>query len=201
MLRRAGVAAVLVLALSQTAHASDEPVTLTVAAPSVAAVGVPFRLTTEVAADAGALDIRTAPLRIRVRLAGECGGTFDTTPGTTVIDAELQPAPASGKAYDRRFARTLTLPSLGTLTACAFLEQEGDNRMFGFDSSTQIALTKRCTTASRRVSTSSKHVTSDRRALRHAHGTRAKQRDRRRLARARTQLAHAKAGQKTACAG
>ena len=36
-----GVAAVLVLALSQTAHASDEPVTLTVAAPSVAAVGVP----------------------------------------------------------------------------------------------------------------------------------------------------------------
>ena len=32
MLRRAGVAAALALALSQTAHASDEPVTLTVAA-------------------------------------------------------------------------------------------------------------------------------------------------------------------------
>lgn len=201
MLRRAGVAAALLLALSQTAHASDEPVTLTVDGPSVAAVGVPFRLTTEVAADARALDARTAPLRIRVRLASECGGTFDSTPGTTVIDAELQPAPATGKAYDRRFARTLTLPSLGTLTACAFLEEEGDNRMFAFDSSTQIALTKRCTAAARLASERSKRVTSARRALRHAHGTRAKQRAGRRLARARTQLAHAEAGQKTACAG
>jgi hypothetical protein len=199
VLRRAGVAAVLLLAFAQTAHASDEPVTLTVDGPSVAAVGVPFGLTTEVAADARVLDIRTAPLRIRVRLASECGGTFDTTPGTTLIDAELQPAPTAGKAYDQRFARTLTLPSLGTLTACAFLEEEGDNRMFAFDSSTQIALTKRCTTATKRVASSSKRVASARRALRHAHSRRAKQSDRRRLARAKTQLAHAKAGEKTAC--
>ena len=199
MLRRAGLAALLALALSQTAQASDEPIALAVQAPGAAARGLPFRLTTSVSADPGALDPRSAPLRVRVRLAGACAGTFDDTPGITVLDAELAPVPVPGRAYQQRFSRSLAVTRYGTLTACAFLEEAGDNRMFAFDSSTQIAVTKRCTAASKRARTSGKRVSSARAALRHAHGNASKARARRRLASAKARLKRANAARRRAC--
>jgi hypothetical protein len=199
VVRRAGLATLLALALSQTAQASDEPVTLAVQAPAAAALGLPFRVTTSVGADAGALDPRSAPLRIRVRLASACAGTFDDTAGITVLDAELAPVPVQGKAYTRRFSRSLTVTRYGTLTACAFLEEAGDHRMFAFDSSTQIAVTKRCTAATRRARTSAKRVSSARAKLRHAHGSAGKAKARRRLAGAQARLKHVTAARRKAC--
>ena len=84
-------------------------------------------------ADADALDSATAPLRIRAKLAGECGGTFDTTPGPVLIDVELSPQPATGQPYQATARGSGKPVAYGQRTVCAFLEEEGDNRQFAND--------------------------------------------------------------------
>jgi hypothetical protein len=177
-------AALVALALLAPATA-DEPVRVAVDAPAVAPRAIPVRIAVAVDADPGALDARTAPLRIRVRLARACGATFDSTGGQTVLDAELNPQPQPATAYTSRVSPVASIRSYGTFTACAFVEQEGDDRLYAFDGTTEVSVTARCTVAASRA---------QRLARRLAHARR--KAIRRRL---RRRLAAARAAERRAC--
>lgn len=149
---------------------SFTPVRLAVTIAPAARLGKPLAITVMVGADAGALDPATAPLRIRAKLAGECGGTFDTTPGPVLIDAQLNPQPAIGKAYQST-SRGAGVPSAyGQKTVCAFLEEEGDNRQFANDTldPPQVDVSKPCTAAAARYDAAEVSLKRAKRQLHHA---------------------------------
>ena len=152
----------LLLPTAAAARASDEPVTLSVSTPAVVASSVGFPVRVTVSSDPGALAGATAPLRVRVRAATECGGSFDSTPGVVLLDQPLGP---SGRVAGSGMTHTF-----GTFTACAYLEQQGDDRLFAFDDSTSFAVTHPCTTFARRVVATKRSLRKVRKALRHAHG-------------------------------
>lgn len=159
------LAALGLLAGCATASADSlDPVSLSVSAPSVASRHAALRATVGVTADPGVLDVRAAPLRIRAKLAPECGGSFTGTTGPTVIDAALSPQPAAGKAYTATVTGKRKPAAYGTFTLCVFLEEEGDNRQFATDTDSTVAVTHTCTSASdryatlkRRLATARKH--------------------------------------------
>jgi hypothetical protein len=172
------------------ARASDEPVSLSVSMPGVVASGSGFPVRVTVSADPGALDAAGAPLRVRVRAAQECGGTFDSTPGAVLLDRPLGPA---GKVVGSALTH-----SFGTFTACAFLEQQGDERLFAFDDSTSFAVTHPCTTFTRRVVATKRSLKRVRRQIRHANGAQ-RAALRRRSAHLRAKLRRANAGRGRRC--
>jgi hypothetical protein len=123
-----------------------------------------------VSADPGALDTATAPLRIRAKLAGECGGTFDSTPGPVLIDQRLNPQPATGHAYQATARGAGKPTAYGVRTVCAFLEAEGDNRQFANDTADPplVDVSKPCTLAARRYHRDRAALARAKRQLRHA---------------------------------
>jgi hypothetical protein len=149
--RRALTAALVALAVTLTAGLASAdsftPVRLTVAIAPVARRHVPVTIKVRVSADAGVLDLATAPLRLRVKLASECGGTFSSTLGTRLIDRRLNPQPHTGKPYSVTVSGSGKPTTFGVMTACAYLEEEGDNRMFASDTSYQVNVSRPCTTA------------------------------------------------------
>jgi hypothetical protein len=175
------VFAVLVCALPVTLASADSftPVRLGIAVTPVARLHAPLAVTVRVSADPGALDTRTAPLRVRVKLAGECGGTFQYTSGVVLLDKRLSPQPAAGRAYSA-VARGSGKPrAYGTQVVCTWLEEEGDNRAFASDQSVMTNVSKACTTAAarydalRKVRNARRHkarIASARRAARRACG-------------------------------
>jgi hypothetical protein len=184
------VAVVAAVAAAGPARASDEPVTLTVSTPGVVASNIGFPVRVAVSSDPGALDAATAPLRVRVRVATECGGSFDSTPGPVLLDKPLAPG---GKVSGTGITHTF-----GTFTACAFLEQQGDDRLFAFDDSTSFAVTHPCTTFTRRVIATKRSLRKVRKALRHAHGVHRASLGRR-AAHLRAKLRRANAGRRRNC--
>ncbi len=172
------------------ARASDEPVSLSVSMPGTVASNVGFPVRVTVTADPGALDAAGAPLRVRVRTAAECGGTFDSTPGAVLLD---EPLAAGGRVAGHALTH-----SFGTFTACAYLEQQGDDRLFAFDDSTSFAVTHPCTTFTRRAIAARRSLRRVRRASRHAHGTH-RAALRRRAAHLRAKLRRANAGRERKC--
>jgi hypothetical protein len=178
-------------ALASSAWADGgEPVTMDVSVPGVVASGIGFPVRVTVTSDPGALSGATAPLRVRVRAAAECGASFDSTPGAVLLDAPLG---SNGTVAGRGSTTTF-----GTFTACAFLEEQGDDRLFAFDDSTSFAVTHACTTFTRRAAAARSSLRKVRRAMHHAHGAR-----RRTLARRAAGLSHelkrANAGRRRAC--
>jgi hypothetical protein len=162
------VAAVGLLACCGAASADPlEPVSLAVTAHSTASRHAPFRVRVAVTADPGALDVRTAPLRVRVRLAPECGGSFTGTAGRTILDRELSPQPAAGQAYSATATGAKMPAAYGTFAVCAFLEEEGDNRQFATETDGLVAVTHRCTSASDRYASLKRRLAAARK--RHAH--------------------------------
>jgi len=129
------VLAAAVLASSGALAGADSftPVRLAITIAPTARLNKGLPITVQVSADAGALDTATAPLRIRAKLAGECGGTFATTPGPVLIDKQLSPQPATGHAYQATARGSGKPTSYGVQTVCAFLEEQGDNRQFAND--------------------------------------------------------------------
>lgn len=159
------VAAVVLGALAATAAGQNPPVSITVGAPSVAPRGIPVQMSVAVAADPGALTYRAtgpAPLWIRMRLARECGATFESTTGQVVLNRKLRPKPRAHVAYRHTFRVARRLQKFGTWTACAFLEEQGDDRLWAFDADTQIDVTRHCTRLARRA------IDQHRRRARHA---------------------------------
>jgi hypothetical protein len=181
-MRRAGVGVVAAISVAGVTGAvaalaagvagadSFNPVRLSIAIAPVARLGKPLAISVQVSADPSALDTATAPLRIRAKLSGECGGTFDTTPGPVLIDQELSPQPATGKAYQATARGTGKPTAYGVRTVCAFLEEEGDNRQFANDTADppQVDVSKPCTLAARRYDRDRAALARAKRQLRHA---------------------------------
>jgi hypothetical protein len=140
-------AAVAALAAASAAADSLSPVRLALRVPPVARLDKPLDVSIAVAADPTVLDNRFAPLRIEVRLAGECGGSFETTSGPALLDKVLSPQPVTGRAY-YAVARGAGKPgAYGLKTVCTYLEEEGDNRVWAHDESIQVDVSRRCTLA------------------------------------------------------
>ena len=129
---------------------SFTPVRLDIGVAAVARLHRPLPVTVHVSADPGALDDRTAPVRVGVKLASECGGDFAHTNGVTLINRRLSPQPTTGRAYSA-VARGSGRPSAyGTDVVCTYLEEEGDGRVFANDESLTTDVSKPCTVAARR---------------------------------------------------
>ena len=121
---------------------SFTPIRLGLTVAPVARRHVKLPVTIQISADAGALDPATAPLRIQVKLAAECGGTYQYTPGTVLLDQALSPQPTKGRAYSVT-AKGSAAPAFGEQTLCVWLNEEGEDRTFASDTSTQVNVSKR----------------------------------------------------------
>ena len=144
----AAIAATAAIAYSTAAGAdSFTPVRLGITIAKVARLHQPLKVSVDVSADPSVLDNATGPLRIRVKLAQECGGTYSSTPGVTLLDRQLRPQPATGRAYDANASGSGRPTRYGDQTVCAFLEEAGDDRMFANDTSNQVNVSRKCTSA------------------------------------------------------
>jgi len=155
---------------------SFTPVRLAITIAPVARLHQPLKVNVGVSADPSVLDNATGPLRIGVKLAHECGGTFSSTPGVTLLDRQLRPQPATGRAYDASANGSGRPTHYGDQTVCAFLEESGDNRMFANDTSNHVNVSRKCTAAAARYDTARRRharasaIKADRRAARRACG-------------------------------
>ncbi len=180
---------------SASASASADsftPVQMTIAIAPVARLHAPLPITVTVNADPSVLDNATAPLRIRAKLASECGGSFATTPGDVLIDQRLNPQPSTGHAY-HAVAHGAGRPSAyGDYVVCAYLEEEGDNRMFANDTANPPLLTvsRACTSRAARYDAAHSALLRAERRLRRTRGHAARARARRLVAQ-RTRTANA----------
>jgi hypothetical protein len=148
--RALALGAVVAAALPAASAGADsfEPIVLRVSVAPVARLHKPLRIAVSVSADPGVLDVATAALRVRVKLAPECGGVFDGTPGPVLLDKRLNPQPRTGHAYIATASSSRGRPdAYGTRTVCVFLEEEGDNRQFATDTGTQVDVSRTCTAA------------------------------------------------------
>ncbi|HEX4672287.1 MAG TPA: hypothetical protein VH279_08450 [Solirubrobacteraceae bacterium] len=176
--RRIALLAAAVAALATTAAGADSftPVRLGITIAPVARLHQPLKVSVDVSADPSVLDNATGPLRIRVKLAQECGGTFSSTPGVTLLDQQLRPQPATGRPYDANTSGSGRPTRYGDQTVCAFLEEAGDNRMFANDTSNEVNVSRKCTSAAatydaaRRRHARRSTLSADRRAARRACG-------------------------------
>jgi hypothetical protein len=134
--------AVLVLGLALIAASatadSFTPVRLAITVASSAHVATSLPISVTVSADAGVLDGSEGLLRIEVKLAGECGGDFATTPGPTLLNARLSPQPTTGKAYTATATGAGRPTATGTQTVCAFLEDSDIGRVYANDESDSV---------------------------------------------------------------
>jgi phosphatidylinositol-3-phosphatase len=140
-----GLLALLVLfALTAPAAAAEleEPVGVTTDVPAAVVAGKAFPLSAAVKADPGALDIAAQPLRLRVRFAPECGGSFAGTEGPTALDRVL-PAPTAGAPYEATVSVKTKLGSAGPEVACAFLE-DAQERQFATDTEATFRVVRTC---------------------------------------------------------
>jgi hypothetical protein len=149
--RAATLAAIVTGALPAAVAGADSftPVRLTITVAPVARLRAPLTVTVRVSADAGALDDRSGPLRVRVKLAGECGGTYQYTSGPVLLDKPLNPQPSTGHAYSGVVTGSGKPLAYGTQTVCTWLD-DGVGRSFASDQSTQLNVSRACTLAAAR---------------------------------------------------
>jgi hypothetical protein len=193
----AAIAGALVLPAAPAGADSFTPVDLNITVAAVARRHVPLKVGVQVTADPGALDPATSPLRIRVKLAAECGGTFTTTPGTVLLDKALSPQPATGHAYSATMTGSGKPGAYGVQTVCAFLEEGGDNRMFANDTATQVNVSQPCTVDAHKYDAAHRALVKAQRQLRRSHGASA--RLRRLVAKRSKAAARARRKARTAC--
>jgi len=156
---------------------SFTPVALDVRVTPIARLHHPLPVTVHVSADPGMLDSRTAPLRIQVKLAHQCGGNFQYTSGVVLLDKRLDPQPTTGHAYSALVhGSAKPQGGYGDRTVCAYLEEEGDDRLFANDGFVTTDVSKACTIAAahydhlRHVRAHKARLEAAHRAARHACG-------------------------------
>lgn len=176
-----------------------EPVRLTVAAPGIVSRDRPVALSVTVDADPGAFAQTAQNLRLRVRLtAGICASTFAGTSGPVLLDRDIGAVPTSVAAFHATLSGAGRAAAYGLQTVCAFLEEQGDNRLYAADSSAAIDVSRPCTLAGRVRAVKTRLVRSYRRAVLQAHGPRRAPLTRR-LRRGRRALAGAQRAERSAC--
>jgi hypothetical protein len=157
-----GSLAALLVVAAPAGAALLEPVTITATAPEPRiAAGTPFKLEVAVAAEAGTLDIAAQPLRVRVKLAPECGGSFAGTPGPAAFE-QMLPAPAAGAAYSQLLKGKATATSPGIDVVCAFLE-DAQERQFATDTEEEVTVlsagaVKQCAAATKQLKTAKRKL-------------------------------------------
>ena len=150
-LRALALCAVLAGALPVALAAADSftPVRLAITIAPVARLHAPLALKVAVSADPGALDDRSGSLRVQAKLAAECGGTFQYTPGTVLVDKQLSPQPSAGKAYSAAVQGSGKPSAYGELTVCVWLN-DSQERTWASDQSIQVDVSPSCTRAAAR---------------------------------------------------
>jgi hypothetical protein len=143
---------------------SFTPVRLTITVAPVARRHAPLKITVGVSADAGVLDGSAGPLRVEVKLAGECGGTFQTTPGDTLLNKALSPAPATGKPYDGKLTGSGRPSAFGDDTVCVYLQDTQVGRLYANDESDQVDVSRPCTAAAGAYDTAQRRLRRTQRA-------------------------------------
>jgi hypothetical protein len=170
----AAVCSSAALAAGSATADSFTPVVMNIKLAPVARRQAPLRVKVTVTADAGVLDTATAPLRIRVKLATECGGEFATTPGVVLLDKRLNPEPATGQPYTGTATGSGKPNRYGVQTVCVFLEEAGDHRQVATDTSDQVNVSRACTVAAARYDKAERRhrraAANDRRKARRACG-------------------------------
>jgi hypothetical protein len=167
----------LVLSASLAAADSFTPVTLSITVASVARLHAPLKVTVKVGADPGDLDTREGPMRIEVKLApGDCGGNFQTSPGVTLLNQQLNPQPATGRAYSATATGSGRPKTYGTQAVCTFLEDTDVGRVYANDESLQVNVSKPCTVAGSRYDAAHSALARAKRQLRRARGKGARRR-------------------------
>lgn len=136
------------LALPAAAAAQDEPVEISVDAPTLVTSKAPIKVTVGVNAEPGALDIAAQPLRLQAALEPECGGSFAGTAGPKLIDREL-PAPIPGSPYQFTAKGKARVKPFGPETVCAFVT-DAQERQFATSTEAVVEVSKACTLATRR---------------------------------------------------
>jgi hypothetical protein len=198
----AGVTAVTAVTAASVSADPLDPVRLSVAAPAIASLDRPVAVSVTVDADAGAFAQTAQDLRLRVRLApGECASTFAGTSGPVLLDRDIGAVPTSVAAFHGVFAGSGRATAYGIQTVCAFLEEQGDNRLYAADNSMAVDVSRVCTTAGRVRVLDARVLLRSRRALVHARGSSARRAAlRRRVRRGVRALAGAKRAERAACA-
>jgi hypothetical protein len=163
----------VLLALSASLAAADSftPVSLAITVTPVARLHAPLTVEVGVRADAGVLDTSEGAVLIGVKLAAECGGTFETTPGATLLHRPLNPQPTTGQAYSV-IARGSGRPTAyGSQTVCVFLEDAAAGRVYANDESDQVDVSQPCTRAAARYDAAGKALIRAQRQLRRTKAT------------------------------
>lgn len=161
------LAALLVLPASPAGADSFTPVRLATTVAAVARRNAPLTVSVSVSADAGVLDTSEGPIRIGVKLAGECGGSFETTSGVTLLSQPLKPQPPTGKAYAATASGSGRPTAYGTQTVCVFLEDTDAGRVYAHDESGQVDVSPACTAAGSRYDTANRALLRAQARLRH----------------------------------
>ncbi|WP_320670948.1 hypothetical protein [Patulibacter defluvii] len=161
------VAAAVALAATALPAAADEfdPIALRVQAPTLARADKPLTITVTVSADPGALTSADGPLKLRVKLAPRCGGSFAGTEGPVAIDRRLVPQPDPSRGYRASASGEVSPTAAGEQQVCAFLEAEGDQRQYATDVETTIDVSARCTTAAQKLERDRRALTKSRKRL------------------------------------
>ena len=189
----------LVAAVAVASADSFTPVTMGINVTPIARLGTPLPVKVSVSADPGVLDTADGPLRIEVKLAPECGGSFETTTGITLVNALLKPPPTVGKAYSGGASGSGRPVAYGTRTVCTYLEDTGSGRVFANDESVTTDVTPACTAAGRAYDRALRSLRAAQRSLRRAHTRAARGRDRRLVARRQRALSSARRHGVAAC--
>jgi hypothetical protein len=201
---RATLAAVVVGALLMTGGPpasadSFTPVGLAVGVATAARLHAPLAITIGVSADPGVLDGSEGPLRVEVSLAAECGGAFQTTTGTTLLNAALRPQPQTGKAYVSTVSGSGRPTAYGVQTVCVYLEDTDIGRVYANDESTQVMVSKPCTTAAARYDKARAALARSRQQLRRSHRAAVRRRLKKTVATRVRAVAHDKRVATAAC--
>ena len=107
------LAATLLAAAATPAAGQGEIVRLSITVAPVVAAGAPIPVTVAVDADRGALSSRTDHLRLRVRYAAECAGTFAGTPGPVAIDTQIPDPGTANTTYHATLGGSAAVASVG----------------------------------------------------------------------------------------
>jgi hypothetical protein len=194
LLRGLGLPAVVMLgglALPASLAAADSfnPITMSISVTPVARLQAPLKVTVTVRADPGVLDTVEGPVRVEVKLAPECGGDFQHTPGVTLVNLALAPQPTTGKAYSGTVSDRGRPVTFGVQAVCAYLEDSTVGRVYANDESLVVNVSPTCTAAGRRYDADARALARAHRQYRRAHGKRARRRAARLVTRRKRTLA------------
>jgi hypothetical protein len=180
--------AVLTLSASLAGADSLNPVTVSLTSTPVARLHAKYRVTAAITADPGVLDIAQQPVRIGVKLAGECGGDYEHTTGPAVLNQPLKPQPNVGRAYSGTLTGWGRPAAYGEQALCMFIEDR-IGRVYASDQSDQVNVSRPCTAAATRYDKAARSLERAQRRLRRARRNSARRRLERTVARRRRTLA------------